>query len=360
MTVRFCPGALLVVLCVASSCYAQSADSHSEVYPDTTWMRYASPEEAGWSSEGIEEAVAFADSLGSKALMLIYKGAIVTEWGATRELAPIHSIRKSLFSALAGIAVAEGKIDTSATLAELGIDDIPPLTEAEKQARVADLLTTSSGVFHNAASEPPGIQKPERGSAAPGEVWHYNNWDFNVLGTIYEQETGSRIFEAFEERIADPIGMEDYHSDWGGYHLQPGRSRHPAYTVWMSARDLARFGLLYLREGRWSGQQIVPAEWVRTSTRIHKEVPYEPVAGYGLNWWIPSGSLREYGTYLASGTGSQSIMVLPELDIVFVHRATSYLESGVNGLEVREILLRLIKTRTGHAQEQPEFVPLTK
>jgi CubicO group peptidase (beta-lactamase class C family) len=320
-------------------------------------MQYASPENAGWSSDGIAAARAHADSLGVKAVMLIHRGAIVTEWGRTRDLAPIASIRKSLFSALFGIAVAEGQIDTSATLADLGIDDTPPLTEAEKRARVADLLTTSSGVYHAAAGESPQTQKPERGSAAPGEQWYYNNWDFNVLGTIYEQETGTRIYEAFEAQIADPIGMEDYDPGWGSYRLHPDRSEHPSYPLWMTARDLARFGLLYLRDGRWEDRQVVPADWVAASRRIHIDVPYEPVAGYGLSWWIPSEPLQAYGTYLAAGVGSQSIMILPALDIVFVLRASAVLERGVSGLEVRDILMRLLDARAGTASDHPELIP---
>ena len=323
-------------------------------------MQYASPKDVGWSDKRIEEVRTFADSLGSKAVILVYNGAIVSAWGDISGLAPVYSIRKSLLSALYGIYAANGKIDTSATLAELGIGDTPPLTEAEMRARVVDLLTSSSGIYHEAAYEPPGMRKPERGSAAPGERWYYNNWDFNALGTIFEQESGRRIWEAFEEQVAGPIGMEDFRSGWGAYHLQPERSEHPAYIVRMSARDMARFGLLYERNGRWECRQIAPADWVETSGQIHKDVSYEPVAGYGLLWWIPGGELREYKTFLASGTGSQSIIVVPELDIVFVHRATADLERGVNGLQAREILLRLINARTGETRKNPRLISLTE
>ena len=361
MTANICfLSTLAAVLLAASSCYAQPACLQPEVYPDTTWMRYASSEEAGWSSEGISEAHALADSLGSKAVMLIYKGAVVTEWGDITATAPIYSVRKSLLSALYGIYAAEDEIDTTATLADLGIDDTPPLIEREKRARVADLLTSSSGVYHEAAYEPPTMRKPERGSARPGEQWYYNNWDFNALGAIFEQETEMRIFEAFEERVAEPIGMEDFRSGWGAYHHQPDRSEHPAYTVRMSGRDMARFGLLYEREGCWRDQQIVPADWVEASGQIQKAVPYDPVAGYGLMWWIPSGPLQKHGTYLASGSGSQSIIIAPELDIVFIHRATADLGRGVNGLQVREILHRLIDAQNEPAVDQPQLVPLSE
>lgn len=127
----------------------------------------------------------------------------------------------------------------------------------------------------------------------------------------------------------------------------------------MTARDLARFGLLYLREGRWRGQQIVPREWVRASGQVHKAVPYDGVAGYGLSWWIPDGPLQEYGTYSASGSGNQSVMILPALDIIFVFRASAVLDDGVNGLDAREILLRLIGALSGVPKDYPVFVPVT-
>lgn len=157
----------IAVIGVPISCSGQTVPSADAVYPDSTWMQYASPDEAGWSTEAIETIRHFADSLGARAVMLVHGGAIVTEWGWTRDPAPVRSIRKSLFSALLGIAVEEGAIDTTATIADLGIDDTPPLLDIEKQARVIDLLTTSSGVYHEAAAEPAGMRKPERGSAIP-------------------------------------------------------------------------------------------------------------------------------------------------------------------------------------------------
>jgi CubicO group peptidase (beta-lactamase class C family) len=336
-----------------------SAQHTESFFPDTSWVQYATPEDAGWSVEGIEQARAFADSLGSKAVMLVYKGAIVAEWGFTEDLAPIASIRKSLLSALIGISVHKGLLDTTSTLADLGIDDLSPLDKQEKQANIHHLLTTSSGVFHNAAAEPPALVKPDRGSVVPGEQWFYNNWDFNVLAVIFENETGWGIFDAFQNQIAKPIRMEHYHPDWGFYTLQPNRSKHPSYDLWMSARDMARFGLLYLNNGRWKDKQIIPEEWIDASRHIHHELPGEHSAGYGLSWWIPAGPLEQYGAYHASGAGNQLITILPELDIVFVQRASSILDEGVFGLDARHILYRLLEARTEDEPDYPKLVPVS-
>jgi len=351
-------GFLFILLTSTFSGFAQTSDSENQqqFYPDTTWYKYATPEEAGWSSTKIEEVKQFADSLGSDAVMLIHNGAVVTEWGHNAEIEFIASIYKSLFNGLYGIAVNEGKIDTSATLGELGIKAKPPFSEMEKQARVVHLLSTSSGVYRTEVG-----RGPDRGSAEPGEQWFYNGWDFSVLGTIYKQQTGEHVFHAFEDKIAEPIGMEDYAPRWGHYFAQPWRTHHPSYNIWMSARDLARFGLLYLRNGRWEDEQVIPEDWIEDSIKPRFTNIYGPdlPLSYGLLWWIRGGELAEYDAYFASGVGSQSVWVLPKINAVFVHRASRDYNQGVYGLDVEEILLRLIDAKEGEPVENPEFIPMS-
>jgi CubicO group peptidase (beta-lactamase class C family) len=97
------------------------------------------------------------------------------------------------------------------------------------------------------------------------DFWFYNNWDFDALGAIYRQATGEDIFQSFARRIAKLIDMEDFSVRDGQYILEP-LSIHPAYPFMMSARDLARFGLLFLNDGRWNATQVIPAAWVKEST----------------------------------------------------------------------------------------------
>src|SRR3954454_2726862 len=129
-----------------------------------------------------------------------------------------------------------------------------------------------SGIYHGAAYETFDMPKPRppRGSHPPGTFWYYNNWDFNALGTIYERAAGMGIYDALDQLIARPIGMQDYRPSDGQYVTGPD-SIHRAYPIRMSARDLARFALLYLRVGGWSGRQIVPAAWARESTRPYSD-----------------------------------------------------------------------------------------
>src|SRR5262249_26784924 len=187
---------------------------------------------------------------------------IVSQWGAVTTKFNVHSIRKSLLSALYGIAVANGQIDLNSTLEQLGIDDNEPsLTPQEKQARVIDLLKARSGIYHAALYETPAMKakNPPRGSPPPRSFWSYNNWDFNALGTIYEQPTHDTIYHAFDVQIAQRIGMEDYDPKEQQYVTGPD-SIHRAYPFRMSARDMARFGLLYLRRGRGGGVPPLPPQ----------------------------------------------------------------------------------------------------
>ncbi len=151
-------------------------------------------------------------------------------------------------------------------------------------------------------------------------VQYYNNWDFNALGTIFEQRTGIGIYDALEQRLGRPLQMQDFTADNGRHYDQETLSAHPVYHFAMSARDMARFGLLYLRRGRWRGRQLIPAAWIDRSTTPYSDVGDER-RGYGYMWWI--GKAEAFGghaLYMARGGDGHAIYVVPALDVVVVHR----------------------------------------
>lgn len=288
-----------------------AADAYAE-----PWRR-ADPAKAGWSADRLDAVKRKVESLGPTALMIVQDGSVVASWGDASRKVNMASVRKSLLSALYGIAIGEGRIDLSSTLSELGVDDkAPSLTEVEKAATVRDLITARSGIYHPAAHETGDIKRkrPPRGSHAPGSFWFYNNWDFNALGTIYRQRTGEDIFESFSRRIAKPVGMEDFSVRDGRYAVE-AVSRHPAYVFNLSARDAARFGQLFLDRGRWSGKQIVPAAWVEEATRPHSWAT-RIRQGYGYMWWTLPPDTWGANAFYASGYGGQVIAVVPARRLV--------------------------------------------
>lgn len=299
--------------------------------PGAVWQQLKAPEQAGWPPENLAAIKSYLKEIGSTSAMIVQHGVIVAAWGDVTRPSNLHSARKSLLNSLIGIAVADGKINLDDTLAKLNIDDLPPsLTEAEKQATVRDLLEARSGVYHLAAYETAGMKdkRPDRGAHPPGTFWYYNNWDFNVLGGIYEHATGQSIFEAFAEKIATPIGMQDFSARDGHYVRSPD-SRYPAYLFDLSARDLARFALLFLRNGRWNGVQVVPEDWVKASTHPSSDTHS---GGYGYLWWTGdsiSGERGEIqfpkGSFWAEGHLGQFAVAVPALDLIIVNRVDSRL-----------------------------------
>jgi len=257
--------------------------------------------------------------------------------------------------------VGRGTIDLDKTLAELEIDDEPLLADGEKRARVVDLLQSRSGVFRAAAYETPTMKerRPARGSMEPGAFWYYNNWDFNALCTIFERETRAGIFEAFKREIAAPLQMEDFRLMDTYYHLERQHSIHPAYPFRMSARDMARFGLLFLRDGRWKDLEIVPERWVEASRRAYSEVPHWDGYGYGYMWWVNIDETdRKLGMYAALGYGGHMIAVLPGENLVLVNRSNTYLGRETARTELLGLVDVILDAKGPAPAANPRLVPL--
>ena len=358
-TLLFFALTLALVDCSPKPIWIPYDGTNKNVYPGENWQKAVEPEKLGWSSAKLAEARSYSKKIGSAAVMIVDNGVVVDAWGDITRKFYCHSIRKSLLSALIGIHIEEGNIDLSKTMEELDIDDYEPsLTAIEKQGTVFDLIRSRSGIYHPALGEGYFMipMRPERHAYAHGTFWYYNNWDFNALGTIFEQETATKIFEEFNNRIANPLQMEDFKISDCRYktsedYRQGPISKHRYYQFRMSTRDLARFGFLYLRNGRWRDQQIISSKWVQESTASHSQI--WPDGGYGYMWWTGAkGGLfanvivREH-SFLASGAGVNKVIVLPYRNLVIVHRVDT--SKGLQGKFPSQIgrLLRLILEAAG-------------
>jgi CubicO group peptidase (beta-lactamase class C family) len=277
-----------------------------------------------WSPGGMDAVRALAKDLEIRGLVVLNAGHPVLTYGEPAAVDRIASCRKSFLSALYGIAIRDQKIDIDQTLGQVGIDDYAKLTDTERGATLRQLLQARSGVYIPSSAETPAMKaaRPARGSHPPGSFWYYNNWDFNVLGEAYQRLTGYSVFQAFEHQLAIPLGFEDFdpmkHASYG---YDPDAPRFPAYNLWLSARDMARFGQLYLQKGRWRGRDIVPADWVALTTKTPTPTGRAPgiLSGYGYLWWgdlDPAKSGLPPGSYTAAGNGGRHIAVLPAIDTV--------------------------------------------
>jgi CubicO group peptidase (beta-lactamase class C family) len=328
------------------------------IYPGQHWQQYAEPAQAGWSVNQLEGAKRYADSIGLAATMIIHKGAVVASWGDVERKYRVHSIRKSFINALYGMSVRDGQIKLDQTLAQLCIDDgVNPLSPAEKQATVHDLLQARSGIFLPAAYEG-RPQKPPRGSHPHGTFWLYNNWDFNVLGTILEQRTKRRFFDDLQQRVTQPLQMEDVDSLDAVYDYELERSQHPAYTFKMSTRDMARFGLLYMTNGRWKDAQLVPTSWVKESTQAYSLSDDGLNLGYGYLWWVNQGIFKDRGMYSAAGMGGHHIFVFPRDSVVVVVRSDTYQNKFVSLSAEYALLQKILAAKTQSPPAKSDLVPL--
>ncbi len=306
----------------------------NDVYPSTNqppafpakeWTKVNDPEALGWSASKLEESRKYAEDIKSKSVMVIDGGRLIAAWGETSQVYYVASIRKSYLSVLYDFAVND-RISPSATLADYGITDKnPPLNDRELRATVRDLLTSSSGVYHHSAASD-NNDLPARNSSTPGDTFYYNNWDFNALGTIFNKRTGTNLFDIFNQRVAAPIGMQDFNWQQNGRYDYSDVSEHPAYHFDMTTRDMARFGLLLMNSGNWNGQQLISPTWIQESTSARIAVPESYGGGsYGYMWWVhDGGTLSTIGlskkAYSAQGNWSQLILIDPEKRLVIVHR----------------------------------------
>lgn len=253
------------------------------------------------------------DSRGAiDAMVALRDGRVVFEQDPIARPMNVASVRKSVLGMLFGIAAERGLIDLDATLEDLGIEESrTPLTPTERQATVRDLLASRSGVYlpGDAEGDLAASLMPERGSDPPGTTFVYANWGFNVLGAIFEAETGLTLGQAFDDWIATPTGMQDFSRRHIFFDGTSTESDYPAYRVILSARDLARFGAVIAAGGQSQGRQIIPASWIEQSAAPLSqggppmtEAPYDH---YGLSWWLDTST----GDMVAAGTGGQFLLV---------------------------------------------------
>ncbi len=327
----------------------------AEIYPDVTWLHYKSPEQAGFTLERLDKIKKFYNKKSFSALLVVKDGAIAIDWGENDRRFPIHSIRKSLLSALYGIH--SSSINFQASLADLNCNDNSLLTDQELSAKVFDVISSRSGVYLPAAAEnnEMRLNKPARGSYKPSKYWWYNNWDFNVAGTLFSKITGEEILGSIATQLAAPLQMQDYRVT-DGYYVK-AESEHSAFQIRMSSRDLARFGLLYARGGVWNGKQLISHEWIVKSTSAISNTnmgdKYPPY--FGLMWWV-----EEDGSFSARGNGGHTLAVYPSLDMVVVLRTDTYLEHTVSAKSIHKMLSGIISISKGQQHSKPSLITETQ
>ncbi len=354
------------------------AQSDSVYYPGRTndWESRL-PEEVGMNADAIQKAVAFAianefsgpkdlrlaiersfepdntivgptKARGGPAGMIVKDGYIVAEWGDTKRVDMTFSVTKSYLSTVAGLALDAGLIaDVHDKVGNYVCDRT---FESEHNSRITwhHLLNQTSdwsGTLWDRpdwADRPPPGHTPEqlknRQPNEPGTNFKYNDVRVNVLAYSLLQVWRQPLPVILKAKIMDPIGASPtwrwhgYENSWvvvDGLKMQSvSGGGHRGGGMFINTRDQARFGYLFLRNGKWEGRQLISEEWIRMA-----RVPSETKFNYGYMWWLNNDYI-----FSAVGFGGNYIAIDTKHDLVIVVR---WLESSSSS-ELLEMILKAV------------------
>jgi CubicO group peptidase (beta-lactamase class C family) len=311
---------------------------------DDGWAT-AMPDEEGLNARlmaGIDDFIRTDPRNDLRGLVIARNGRLVFEGyynGLDSDgLHDIRSATKSITSALVGIAISERLIaGVDATVVPLLAKSTRLLKDdAGKRAiTVEHLLTMASGLDAN-EDDPatPGYEDRLYQSAdwvtfalnlpmagVPGQRWAYASVNTFLLGALIEDAAGMPLSVYARDRLFGPLGISQYR--WAS---TPSGRTVAQGNLSLRARDMAKFGQLYLDGGRWADVQVVPESWVRGSLVARYSVPWEGYDAYGYGWYLHTMTVegREFRYFFASGNGGNKIYVLPDQRMVVAIQSAAY------------------------------------
>jgi len=257
-----------------------------------------------------------------------------------------HSATKSFTSALAGIAIDKEFIQ--------GVDDkifdyFPDyselLDEQKEKITVKHLLTMSSGfewnewdvsisqsehdiVRMNSSLDPVYYVLSKPVVTEPGNSFYYNGGTVDLLGQLVQRASSINVKSFSRAYLFNPLGITNY--NW--QTLYPSGITCCHGDIYITPRDMAKFGYLFLKKGMWNGTRIISEEWVNNSFQNHITPPGNWAYGYGYLWWLRRfyAGGRIYNSFNAEGWGGQQIIIIPDENIVVVFTGANYVTNPPN------------------------------
>jgi CubicO group peptidase (beta-lactamase class C family) len=334
----------LLVSCTAATPTPTPTPQPTPYWPVTDW-RTSTPEAQGIDSGRLVEML--EDTLSKRydldSIVLIRHGYMVADvtyspfTGDERHM--LYSCTKSVVSALIGMAIEKGYIES---IDQPLLDFFPErsvenLDENKQAITLEHVLTMTTGLecrdsfTYNFS----GLIEMRNSDDwvqyvlnlpmlnTPGTYFEYCNGASFLLSAIIQETTGMTAHDFAQENLFAPLGITDTYWEANLQGINLGYS-----DLYLLPQDMAKFGYLYLHEGVWDGEQIVPTAWVEASTQEHISSTLQD--GYGYQWWVDDA-----GYYMALGYRGQFIFVLPGLDMVVVIVS----DPDVGDYEIPEYLL---------------------
>jgi CubicO group peptidase (beta-lactamase class C family)/glucose/arabinose dehydrogenase len=320
------------VLALLSLYFALNPARGQTVFPGDDWQ-VDSPEAQSMSSEGIAKVGEWLKANGSKTGLVVRHGRIVGEWyfdDATQQSKYlVYSTTKSFASTAAALAIESGKLTLDSKVGDFFPDASPP---EKREITVRQLLSMTSGahsdngvlrrtdLFQYVLHELP-MDYP------PGDKWEYNNSGLSLLSPVVHKATGQNIDQILDERVFQKIGIPRGDWSWEDRDGMP----IPYSGLHITARSLARFGMLFLNKGAWRDKKVLSSTWV-------SEVPgpsQQLNERYGYLWWnnrtgawpgVPNDA------YAALGKFANVMLIVPGLDLIVIRQVG---DDSASGREVK-------------------------
>lgn len=299
---------------------------------DTNPYSFPLADQQNIDSDALEEAYSAANQIsGLKSLLVSRNGVLVseeyfTEMGAD-DLFETRSVTKSIISALIGIAIDEGFLEsTDQTLNEF-LSPLGYTLEGEKsEITIEHLLTMSAGFEWNEFTDnysygdwiraDDQIEYCIEGDLvnSPGERFGYSSEEAHLLSVILTEASGMSTHDFALEYFFEPLGMGIEDFGWGQF---PQGYFNGGADLSLKPKDMVKIGNLFLNNGVYNGNQIVPSDWVQESTGFHITTNLGGyVPDYGYLFWMNNDRTQKF--YCANGYGGQLIVVFPDLELVVV------------------------------------------
>ena len=304
--------------------------SEPDYWPTQGWQT-TTPEEQGLDSAKLAAALEaiHEKDIAVDALFIVRDGKVLLD----ADFDPydgsfphdVASVTKSITTTLIGIAEAQGKLKLDDPLVSFFPDrEIANLDARKEKITLRHMVTNTNGFRSQcvqgdlaniaemmAASDWVQFALDREVVKDPGSEFCYDSPGMHLLSAVLQQATGMTEQEFARQYLFEPLGIQEsawktdphgYTFGWGDLHLKPA--------------DAAKIGFLFLHNGQWDGEQIVPATWVAEATKPQTQANADESYGYG--WWV------EEGQYNASGRGGQKVFVLPAIDVVLVSAGGGY------------------------------------
>ncbi len=265
----------------------------------------------------------------------------------------VASVSKAVTATLTGIALKQTGWTVDTTLAQL-LPQHPAIKADPVKASISlhQLLSMQAGFVWNEWAGDDLVklwqqqnfvnyllQQPNTG---PGKSWAYNSALPNLLLQLIQPELKQPLQLWAKQQLFDKLGFSQYR-----WETQPDGIPEGSARLWLRPRDMLKLGILYLQQGQWQGEQLLPEGWVQQMTSRQAT---SPAGDYGYYFWLRQQDGVTY--YTAEGDGGQYIVVFPTLDMVLVLTQGNYLQWPLYKNQAEQIIRHLIHSvRAGSSAE---------